>query len=316
MNSPAQITSFHDGMADHRSPSTSRQGHVAGVGEKPARGRRWTGAIAAAFPLAVLMAMASLGGILIPSLYVRESTNWAAQAVGQDWMDLLLAVPWLTATGLFAWRGSPRALSLLAGGLLYTVYTFVIYALGMHFNAMFLIYCAALGISLFALGGVLGIISEGSTVPPATRPAKTAGYFLVALGVLFSVAWLSEILPALFWNTVPPTIAEAETLTNPVYVMDLAVILPLHLVTGIALLRRRPLGLLFAPVVLAFGALMALSIAGMMVVMRLRGAEASLGVAGGMTTIGLAAGAVLWLLLRSTSRRPTSPCPTLWSSGS
>lgn len=266
--------------------------------------RRRTAAVIAAFPLAVLMTVASLGGLLIPSLYVRESANWAAQAIGQDWMDLLLAVPWLAVTGVLALRGSPRGLLLLAGGLLYAVYTFVIYALGMHFNAMFLVYCAALGVSFFALGGVaLSVLDEESTTRhPAKVPARTAGYFLVAIGVLFGVAWLSEIVPAIFWNTVPATIAEAGTPTNPVYVIDLSVILPLHLATGIALLRGRPIGSLLAPVVLAFGVLMALSIAGMMVVMRIRGVEASLGVAAGMTVIALMSGAVLLLLLRGASQ--------------
>jgi hypothetical protein len=130
---------------------------------------------------------------------------------------------------------------------------------------------------------------------------------LVAIGVLFGFAWLSEIVPAIFWNTVPDAIAEAGTPTNPVYVMDLSVILPLHLGAGIALLRGRPIGSLLAPVVLAFGVLMALSIAGMMVIMRIRGAEASLGVATGMTVIALMSGAVLWRLLRSTPRVSTSP---------
>jgi len=266
--------------------------------------RRRTAAVIAAFPLAVLVTIASLGGILIPSLYVRESASWAAQAVGQDWMDLLLAVPWLAVTGVLALRGSSRGLSLLAGGLLYTVYTFVIYALGMHFNAMFLVYCAALGVSFFALCGLaLSLFEDDSTTWHAAKvPTRTAGYFLVGMGVLFGVVWLREIVPAIFWNTVPDTIAEAGTPTNPVYVIDLSVILPLHVATGIALLRGRPLGLLLAPVVLAFGVLMALSIAGMMLVMHMRGADANLGIAAGMTFVALMSGLVLSLLLRRTRR--------------
>jgi hypothetical protein len=254
----------------------------------------------AAFPLAALVTVASLGGILTPSLYLRESANWAAQAIGQDWMDLLLTVPWLAITGALALSGSLRGVLLLAGGLLNTAYTFVIYALGMHFNAMFLVYCAVLGGSIFALIGIArSLLGEESTMPSATPiSTRTAGYFLVAIGVLFGAAWLGEILPAVFWNRVPDSIAEAGTPTNPVYVIDLSVILPLHVATGIALLRGRPIGSILAPVVLAFGVLMALSIAGMMFVMRRRGADANLGIAAGMTTIGLMSAAVLTRLLR------------------
>ena len=266
--------------------------------------RRRAASIIAAFALAGLMIIASLAGILVPSLYVRESANWAAQAVGQDWMDLLLAAPWLAGTGVLAWRGSREGLPLLAGGLLYAVYTLVIYAFGMHFNAMFLVYCAALGTSFFALGGVMLSLLEASTARRAGGfPANTAGYFLIAVGSLFALAWLGEIIPAIFWNVEPGAIARAGTPTNPVYVMDLAVILPLHVVTGAALLRGRPMGSRLAPVVLTFGVLMALSIAGMTVVMRIHGEDAHLGVAAGMTAVAMMSSAVLFLLLR----RPSPP---------
>jgi hypothetical protein len=255
---------------------------------------------AAAFPLALLMAVASLGGLFIPSLYARETSNWAAQAVGQDWVDLLFAVPWLVVTGALAWKGSRLALLLLAGGYLYTAYTFVIYALGMHFNTMFLIYCATLGVSFFGLAGVVRRLAGCDVERWQFEPlaSRVAAYFLMAVGVLFGFAWLSDIVPALFWGKVPASIAEAGTPTNPVYVIDLSVVLPLHLVAGAALLRGRAIGKVLAPVVLAFGVLMALSIAGMIVVMKARGVAANLGVAGGMVFVAVASAAVLAQLVR------------------
>jgi hypothetical protein len=39
----------------------------------------------AAVPLAVLFALVFLGGILLPSTYARETANWAAQAIVQDY---------------------------------------------------------------------------------------------------------------------------------------------------------------------------------------------------------------------------------------
>jgi hypothetical protein len=260
--------------------------------------------ILAAFPLAALVALASLGGILIPSLYVRESANWAAQAVGQDWVDLVMAVPWLVVTGTLALRGSRRGLLLLAGGLLYTLYTFVLYALGMHFNTMFLVYCAALGVSFFALNGAYVQLKDKGVGFVESVATTVAGYFLVAIGVLFGVVWLADVVPAIFSNSTPTSILEAGTPTNPVYVIDLSVILPLHIASGIALLRRRPFGALLAPVVLAFGVMMALSIAGMMIVMRRRGVDASLGVAAGMTVVSLMSAAVLAGLLRKLRESP------------
>ena len=265
-------------------------------------GTQW--AIVAAFPVALLVAVASLGGMLVPSLYARESPNWAAQALGQDWVDLLFGVPWLCVSAALALKGAKSGLLMLASGLLYTFYTFVIYALGMHFNAMFLVYSAVLGVSFFALVELafvlLGEPSQGWRAEP--RVTKAAGYFLIAIAVLFGGAWLSDIVPAIVAGTTPSSIVEAGTPNNPVHVIDLSVILPLHFLSGVALLRRRSFSWNLAAVVLGFGVLMALSIAGMMLVMHLRGVEANLGVAAAMAMISLLTAIVLARLVTSVAR--------------
>jgi hypothetical protein len=98
----------------------------------------------AGLALAALLAALSLGGLLSPATYARETANWAAQAVGQDWVDLLLAVPWLAGSAAYAGRGSSPARLLLAGAFLYTAYEAVIYAFAVRFNALFLLYCGTL----------------------------------------------------------------------------------------------------------------------------------------------------------------------------
>ena len=120
----------------------------------------------------------------------------------------------------------------------------------------------------------------------------------MAIGVLFALAWLGDVVPAIVLGTLPDSVIEAGTPTNPVYVIDLSIVLPLHIIAGVALWQRRPLGFALAPIVLSFGALMALSLAAMMMVMRHRGIEASLAVAAGMAFVSAASCAVLVLLLR------------------
>ena len=111
------------------------------MGGSEARSRSELGVLFA-FPVALLMAVASLGGLLWPGTYARETASWTAQAVGQDWADLLIAVPWLLVAGVLARAGSRRALLVLGGGYLYTIYEFAIYAFAVRFNALFLVYCA------------------------------------------------------------------------------------------------------------------------------------------------------------------------------
>jgi hypothetical protein len=237
--------------------------------------------------------------------------------VGQDWGDLLLEVPWLAVTATLALRGSHRGLFLLAGGLLYACYAFVIYCLAVHFNTLFLVYCAALGVSSFALAGAVAALlrDDARRWYPKQAPVRTAGIFLIVIGVLFASMWLADIVPALVNGTVPSSIAETGTPTNAVHVIDLSVVLPLHVIAGMALLRRRPLGYALAPVVLAFDFLMALSIAGMMVVMRQRAIDASMAVATAMGVLSVGSGTILALLFRRVNRREpvadTSPAPSL-----
>jgi len=78
----------------------------------------------------------------------------------------------------------------------------------------------------------------------------------------------------------------------------LSLVLPAHVVSGVLLLRKRPLGYVAAPLLLAFDVLMAASIGGMMAVMLLRGVMASLSVAGGMAVLSFTAGVLLIRLLR------------------
>jgi hypothetical protein len=220
-------------------------------------------------------------------------------------VDLLFGVPWLVVSAIGALRRSRTARILLAGGLLYTVYELLIYAFAVHFNVLFLVYCATLGMSLFALFGV-GIALAREDVRgwfEDTVPIRTPGIFLLTVGVGFALLWLAEIVPALVRGTVPPSVVEAGVPTNPVQVIDLAAVLPAHIAAGVLLLRRRAHGFVAAPVILAFGLLMALSIAGMMVVMHLRAVEATFPVAIAMGVLSVATGTMLSLMLRRL-RRP------------
>ena len=115
---------------------------------------------------------------------------------------------------------------------------------------------------------------------------------------LVGLLWLGDIVTALALHSTPPSVQEAGVPTNPVHVIDLSIVLPLHVIAGVALLRRRPLGYVLAPVVLAFGVPMALSLAGMMLVMRTRGFEASLALVSSMILIATASAAILAFLLR------------------
>jgi hypothetical protein len=264
---------------------------AAPVGEMSAAGaRRFS--VLAAWPIAGLLALLSFLGLVAPGMYARESPAWAAQAYGQDWFDLLVAAPWIAVCAAGAAGGSYRWRVLLAGGYAYAIYELAIYAFAVHFNALFLVYCATLGLSVFAFVALAGELAE---TPPAVdrRGARLAGGFLVAIGVLFGALWLLEDVPALLRGSAPDSLAETGLLTNPVHVIDLAFVLPAHVLVGAWLWRGRRRGEVYGPILLAFGALMAASIGGMMLAIGLAGGAQAPGVVGAMVAVTIATAAVL-----------------------
>jgi hypothetical protein len=241
----------------------------------------------------------SLGGLLT-SAYDREAPAWVEQAVGQDWFDLVVAAPLIAICGLCA-RASRRWRVLLAGAYAYTVYELSIYVFAVHFNALFLIYCATLGLAAFALIALLGELRDDDLADDLAmdrRAARLGGGFLVALGAIFGLMWLAEDLPAVMRNTPSPALAETGLLTNPVHAIDLSFVLPAHVVVGVMLWRRTRAGELYGPVMLAFGVLMSASIGGMLVVIALRGGAAAVPVIAAMFAVAIASAAILARVLR------------------
>src|SRR5688500_16350163 len=101
--------------------------------------------------LATLVAAAAAAGILLQGTYAKESASWAAQGVGHDIVTLTLVVPLLVVSAIEASRGSKRALLVWAGVLVYLGYSYTLYAFFIHFNALFLVYTAALSLSFYLL---------------------------------------------------------------------------------------------------------------------------------------------------------------------
>lgn len=269
-------------------------------------------ALLAAWPVAVLLAVMSLGGMLTDA-YAREAPAWVAQAIGQDWFDLLIAAPWIAICGIAA-RHSYRWRMLLAGAYAYVVYEVFIYVFAVHFNALFLLYCATLGLAAFALIALLGELRADVRATDRAvdaRGAHIGGAFLVGLGAVFALMWLAEDVPAVLANTPPASLVETGLFTNPVHAIDLSFVLPAHIVVGVLLWRRRDTGYVYAPVVLAFGIVMAASIGGMMLQIGLAGGDAPMPVIAAMFAIAAATAIVFVRVVngRRASRACSSAAP-------
>jgi len=219
-------------------------------------------------PIAILLAIAAGGGVFINGLY-RDTPNLVAQAIGQDAITLVVALPTLVIGAFLASRGSQRARLVWLGGLVYMVYTYVGYAFDIRFNPLFLVYVALLGCSTYALiGGLVTTDLAGIKVCfTAKTPIKAVSIYLGVFAVLFYVLWLSEAVPASLAGKTPQSVIDAGTPTNLVHVLDMAWTLPALAITAVSLWRKQPLGHTLAGVLLTFLALLILAILSIVVSM-------------------------------------------------
>lgn len=265
-------------------------------------------AIYGSLAVAVLFGATSLAGLLIPSLYSRETDNWAVQAIAQDWFDLVIAAPCIFVAAIWAGRGSLRGKLVLGGALLYAVYTLLVYALAIHLNVLFLFYCATLGLALYSL------IALALSVSPANvraafeqgAPRRSVGGFLVFIGVAFAGLWLSQLVPAALTGEPPLALVATGLFTNPVHVIDLSFVIPLHLIAGIGLWRGRAVGFVVAPVLLALDVLMMGTIGFLAAVMEARGvAEGGVPIVIAMFVVAtLSLALLVWMLSTTRSTKP------------
>lgn len=217
--------------------------------------------------IALLVILASLLGLLNPDTYLKETANWATQAAGQD-IGNLLAVPVMLIGGYWYGRGSKKGFAVWVGSLFYLLYAYIIYAFAVHFNALFLVYVAILGLTAYAL---IGAFMEDISPLKNTKNAKMAAWSVLVIGVLFALLWLKELLPALKEGVVPTSLEETGLWVNPVHVIDLAVLLPAMMTAGWSALRGGQKGSGFVTPLLVFSVLMGSSIVATMIMMAQQG---------------------------------------------
>ena len=259
-------------------------------------------------PFTVLMALlaltGSLVGILVDTTYSRETENWAAQAIAQDLVNLL-AFSSLVVLAIFAVRGSLRAYLAWLGVVAYSAYTYAIYAFALHFGPLFLVHVGVFGLSIYALiVGVMRIDYELlKKAFEADVPRRFTASLVLAIGAFFYLLWLSIVAPSLLAGDTPEEVVNAGLLTNPVHVLDMAVLLPAMLLAGVCLMRQRAIGYLLAPVVLGATFTISLGIVVVQPVLDARGETPAWGVGGAIAIVALIELAALIRFLRAIPQR-------------
>ena len=215
---------------------------------------------------AILMGWVSLLGITQENTYSQEMLNWAAQAIGQDYINLFLAAPALLISAYFAGKGSLKAYLIWLGILIYMIYSYLLYSFFIHFGPNFLFYVAILALSFYSLAGSLMEL-DVRKLSESFSGVNTgyAGFLLSLVGFMFYFLWLRDITGALSASSLPAGLFETGLPVNPVHVLDMSFVLPGAILTAILLKKRKLAGFLFAVPMLVFFAVMGIAIMAMFI---------------------------------------------------
>lgn len=204
-------------------------------------------------------------------LYCDDSVSVAAQGIAQDIVTVVLGVPLLIIALYLCRKGSLKGKLLLTGTLGYFLYTYISYVFLWMYNPMFLVYVMLMSASFFAF--TLCIMSvDISTLKSYFNPklpVRFLGGFQIFFGTALAMLWLKKIIPTIIDGTVPVGLEHYTTLV--VQGLDLGFVVPVALLSGCLLMKRKPLGYLLSSVVIMKGFTMGAALSAMIISQYLAG---------------------------------------------
>ena len=175
-------------------------------------------------------------------IYSHDSLLAASLLRGTDCVTLFLAVPLLLVGYLLYRRGSFRGGIFLTSMLIYFLYVGATYTFSVLFNRLFLVYVMLFSTGFFAAIVALTMFdvdSLSSKLSPAA-PRRGMTIFMIVAGLGTFMLWLSDLIGPLMNGTAPVNLGPYTTMFT--HGFDSAIITPATVLTGILLLRRKPLG--------------------------------------------------------------------------
>jgi hypothetical protein len=211
------------------------------------RGRpvlRWGGA---AFWLSgLLVVTAAANGLLtflVPGV-LRGTAVMNGSARGTALAVLLLGVPVLAVSMALARAGSARAVLCWLGAAGFVLYNSVLFLFATPFNRLFLLDVAMLALAAWSVGVLLWQTDIAGLGRRFTQraPARAVAVYVWVIVALNALAWLTRIVPALAPAGQAAFLRGTGLPTNPVYIQDLALWLPLIAAAAVWLWQRRARG--------------------------------------------------------------------------
>ncbi|MFA9446703.1 hypothetical protein [Egicoccus sp. AB-alg6-2] len=264
--------------------------------------------------LGAILLLATSYGLLIEGAYrapdgVRPTLPETLR--GQD-LVTLLATAALVWGALRARAGSLRGHIVWLAVCLYVAYTYLMYVVAPYNDAL-LLYIAAIGLATYGFVNGLVRLQPAATADAFTAlPRRGLAWFLFVVAGLFATLWLTDIL-AVWPGGVPDSLFTYD-IPSIVHVLDLGIVLPLLVLTGVLLLREHPVAPVLAAIVLVKTLTLGLALLSMNAFVAVSGAPVDAGepmVWSAIVTVCLA-----WLVVGARRMRAVSSPwlrPGVWS---
>jgi hypothetical protein len=232
--------------------------------------------------------------MIVSGVYRYNAQRVVAEGIGWDVFTLFAAVPALLLCLIWLARGTLRARLFALGVLAYLFYQYLMYSVAWAFGPLFLLFVAIFALSLVAIVRIAATINmeelDSRTGP--RFPALGMGIFSLAMAALLIIMWMARIVAAM--NGKIDGVLLGQT-TLVVQALDLGLVVPLAVFTGVTALRRRRIGYLLSSVVAIKGAAMAAAICAMLIAAWI--VEGALEIVP-FVIFAAAAAAALWLAFR------------------
>lgn len=175
---------------------------------------------------------------------------------------MLLSIPLMLAAMRWVARGSYKATLVWTGVLFYLFYNSFLLLFLTPFNRLFLLYVSTFSLAIFATLALLKALEMRELGRRfASLPVKGLAAYVWTIVALNLFAWMQVVVDATFADDPGSFLDGTGVATNPIYVQDLALWLPLMAVSSWWLWQRRPLGILLTGSWLVFGVIESIGIA-------------------------------------------------------
>lgn len=210
-------------------------------------------------------------------VYARDSVSMASQAIAQDVVTVIVAIPLLVISLWLVKKQNKKGMFLLTGTIGYFLYTYTSYAFLMVFNSLYLVYVILMALSFYAFILCLMELNRLDTKEFITErfPRKSLSSFFLVSGIMIMGMWLGRIVPALADGSAPTGLEHYSTLG--IQTLDLGFVVPACMVTAYLLRKGKKWGYLLAIVFVEKMITMTSAVSAMIILMQKNGVSVSIG---------------------------------------